>query len=342
VLVRAMPQELRSVSKVLKAMQLSVDREVILEAKIIDVTLNHAYQAGINWAAFPTSGIAGGFTSGLGGASNSLGVTGALSGSTAGSTAGSSSNFTANPELATLGGAVAGATNVAGGVFGLAVQTKNFASLLQFLQTQGSVQVLSSPRVSTLNNQKAVLKVGTDQPYVTSISVVPGVVSSGVSTPTTVAPQISNIFSGVSLDVTPQIDDQGNISLHIHPLVTSVSSKTVGFNLAGVGAQSVDVAAINVSESDTMVRTTDGNIVVLGGLMQVTLNNGHSGIPGLADAPLIGGAFRNTSTDTVKRELVILIKPTIVDSDKDWVRDLQDSRYRMQHMDDGRRAGLPD
>ncbi len=342
VLVRAMPQELRSVSKVLKAMQLSVDREVILEAKIIDVTLNHAYQAGINWAAFPTSGIAGGFSSGLGGASNSLGVTGALSGSTAGSTAGSSSNFTANPGLATLGGTVAGATNVAGGVFGLAVQTKDFASLLQFLQTQGSVQVLSSPRVSTLNNQKAVLKVGTDQPYVTSISVVPGVVSSGVSTPTTVAPQISNIFSGVSLDVTPQIDDDGNIALHIHPLVTSVSSKTVGFNLAGVGAQSVDVAAINVSESDTMVRTTDGNIVVLGGLMQVTLNNGHSGIPGLGDAPLIGGAFRNTSTDTVKRELVILIKPTIVDSDKDWVRDIQDSRYRMQHMDDGRRAGLSD
>jgi MSHA biogenesis protein MshL len=342
VLVRAMPQELRSVSKVLKAMQLSVDREVILEAKIIDVTLNHAYQAGINWAAFPTSGIAGGFSSGLGGASNSLGVTGSLSGSTAGSTAGSSSNFTANPGLATLGGTVAGATNVAGGVFGLAVQTKDFASLLQFLQTQGSVQVLSSPRVSTLNNQKAVLKVGTDQPYVTSISVVPGVVSSGVSTPTTVAPQISNIFSGVSLDVTPQIDDDGNIALHIHPLVTSVSSKTVGFNLAGVGAQSVDVAAINVSESDTMVRTTDGNIVVLGGLMQVTLNNGHSGIPGLGDAPLIGGAFRNTSTDTVKRELVILIKPTIVDSDKDWVRDIQDSRYRMQHMDDGRRAGLSD
>ncbi len=338
VVVRAMPQELRSVAALLKAMQVSVDRQVILEAKIIDVTLNHAYQAGINWAAFPTSGIAGGFSSGLGGAPNSLGVTGSLSGSTAGSASGASSNFAANPGagvgMATLGGAVTGATNVAGGVFGLAVQTKNFASLLQFLQTQGSVQVLSSPRVSTLNNQKAVLKVGTDQPYVTSISVIPGVTSAGVVIPTSVAPQISNIFSGISLDVTPQIDDDGNIALHIHPLVTSVTSKAVGFNLAGVGAQSVDVAAINVSESDTMVRTTDGNIVVLGGLMQVTLNNGLSGIPGLADAPLIGGAFRNTSNDTVKRELVILIRPTIIDSDKTWEQDIQDSRNRMQHMDD--------
>ena len=346
VVVRAMPQELRSVAALLKAMQVSVERQVMLEAKIIDVTLNQAYQSGINWAAFPTSGIAGGFSSGLGGAPNSLGPTGRLTGNTAGGSAGSSSNFTANPGagagLATLGGVVAGATGVAGGVFGLAVQTQNFAALLQFLESQGSVQVLSSPRVATLNNQKAVLKVGTDQPYVTSITVVPGLTTGGVVTPTTVAPYISNIFSGISLDVTPQIDENGNIALHIHPLVTSVSSKSVGFNLIGVGAQSVDVAAINVSESDTMVRTQDGNIVVLGGLMKVELNNGRSGIPGLADAPLIGGAFRNSSTDTIKRELVILIKPTIIESDKNWEQDIQDSRNRMQRMGDERRASPAD
>ena len=345
VVVRAMPQELRSVAALLKAMQVSVERQVMLEAKIIDVTLNQAYQAGINWAAFPTSGIAGGFSSGLGGAPNSLGPTGRLSGNTAGSNAGGSSNFSANPGagagLATLGGVVAGATGVAGGVFGLAVQTDNFAALLQFLESQGSVQVLSSPRVATLNNQKAVLKVGTDQPFVTSITVVPGLTTGGVVTPTTVAPFISNIFSGISLDVTPQIDDSGNIALHIHPLVTSVSSKAVGFNLIGVGAQSVDVAAINVSESDTMVRTQDGNIVVLGGLMKVEMNNGRSGIPGLADAPLIGGAFRNSSTDTIKRELVILIKPTIIDSDKNWEQDIADTRDRMQRMGDGQRTGTP-
>jgi MSHA biogenesis protein MshL len=342
VVVRAMPQELRSVATLLKAMQVSVERQVMLEAKIIDVTLNQAYQTGINWAAFPTSGIAGGFSSGLGGVANNLGKTGSLSGSTAGSSAGSSSTFNANPGAGTLGGVVAGATNVAGGVFGLAVQTDNFAALLQFLESQGSVQVLSSPRVSTLNNQKAVLKVGTDQPYVTSITVVPGVTSAGVVIPTSVAPQISNIFSGISLDVTPQIDDSGNISLHIHPLVTSVASKAVGFNLAGVGAQSVDVAAINVSESDTMVRTQDGHIVVLGGLMKVEMNNGRGGIPGLSDVPLIGGAFRNSSTDTIKRELVILIKPTIIESDKNWDQDIQDTRNRMQRMNSDQRSGSAD
>jgi len=337
VVVRAMPQELRSVATLLKAMQVSVERQVMLEAKIIDVTLNQAYQAGINWAGFNfKQGAAAGFSSGVGGAANSLGPTGSLTGGTAGSSTGGSSSFSVNglnpPGTATLGGLVSGATNVAGGVFGLALQTQNFAALLQFLESQGSVQVLSSPRVATLNNQKAVLKVGTDQPYVTSITVVPGSTASGVVTPTSVAPQISNLFSGISLDVTPQIDAEGNISLHIHPLVTSVTPKSVGFNLVGVGSQSVDVAAINVSESDTMVRTQDGNIVVLGGLMKVELNNGRSGIPGLADAPVVGGAFRNSSTDTIKRELVILIKPTIIDSNREWERDLQDTRTRMQQM----------
>ena len=343
VVVRAMPQELRSVADLLKAMQVSVERQVMLEAKIIDVTLSQAYQAGINWGAFPTSGIAGGFSSGVGGVANTLGPSGAVSGVTAGSSTGPKSGFTANPGagsgLATLGGVVTGVANVAGGVFGLAVQTDNFAALLQFLESQGSVQVLSSPRVATLNNQKAVLKVGTDQPYVTSVSVIPGVTSAGGVIPTTVTPVISNIFSGISLDVTPQIDGEGNIALHIHPLVTTVSGKAVGFTLVGVGEQSVDVAAINVSESDTMVRTQDGNIVVLGGLMKVELNKGRSGIPGLADTPLIGGAFRNSSTDTIKRELVILIKPTIIENDRTWERDMRDTRQRLRRMGEGMGSG---
>ena len=132
------------------------------------------------------------------------------------------------------------------------------------------------------------------------------------------------------------------MGLHIDPLVTSVASKAVGFNLAGIGAQSVDVAAINVSESDTMVRTQDGNIVVLGGLMKVELNSGRSGIPGLADAPVIGGAFRNSSTDTIKRELVILIKPTIIERDKNWEQEVVDTSNRMQRMGIEPRTGQAD
>ena len=342
VVVRAMPQELRSVDTLLKAMKLSVDRQVMLEAKIIDVTLNQAYQSGINWGAFPTSGIAAGFSGNVGGI-NRVSPTGSLAGNTSGGSNAPSSVFGANPGagvgLATIGGLVAGAGNVAGGVFGLALQTDNFAALLQFLETQGSVQVLSSPRVSTLNNQKAVLKVGTDQPYVTNVSVTPGYITAGVVAQPTIAPTISNIFAGISLDVTPQIDESGNIALHIHPLVTSVTSKALRFDVSGTGTQSIDVASINVSESDTVVRTYGGNVVVLGGLMKVELSSGRSGIPGLADAPFVGGAFRNSATDTVKRELVILIKPTIIDGDRPSEQDIQDTRNRMQRMGDGQPGG---
>jgi MSHA biogenesis protein MshL len=343
VVVRAMPQELRSVAALLKAMKLSVERQVMLEAKIIDVTLNKGYQAGINWAAFPTSGIAAGFSNTQTSTNpSSLSTTGQLSAGSAGApSAGpaTGSTFLANPAAKTLSGISGIAGGVAGGVFGLALQTTNFAAMLQFLESQGTVQVLSSPRVATLNNQKAVLKVGTDQPFVTNLA--PGTPTTTINpltgsstTATTFTPTISNIFAGISLDVTPQIDESGNIILHIHPLVTAVSAAPLTFNL-GAGDQSITVAKIDVSESDTMVRTSDGNIVVLGGLMKVQLDNSRNGIPGLADAPGIGGAFRNSATGTTKRELVILIKPTIIESDREWERDILDTRGRMQNIGDG-------
>lgn len=339
VVVRAMPQELRSVAALLKAMQVSVERQVMLEAKIIDVTLNKGYQTGINWAAFPTSGIAAGFSNTQTATNpSSLSPTGPLSATSAGApTAGppTSSTFLANAAAQTLGGI----SGTAGGVFGVALQAKNFAALLQFLDSQGTVQVLSSPRVATLNNQKAVLKVGTDQPFVTSIIpgtpiVVTNLVTGNSTTATSFSPAISNIFAGISLDVTPQIDESGNIILHIHPLVTAVSGTPLSFNL-GNGDQTITVAKIDVSESDTMVRTSDGNIVVLGGLMKVQLDNSRNGIPGLDDVPVIGNAFRNSASGTTKRELVILIKPTIIESDKEWERDILDARGRMQNIGDG-------
>src|SRR5471030_1087289 len=305
VVVRAMPLELRSVAALLKAMQVSVEPQVMLEAKIIDVTLNKGYQAGINWAAFPTSGIAAGFSNTQTTLNpSSLSPTGPLYASSAGATSAGpaiNSTFLANAAEKTL----SGISGTAGGVFGLAVQTRDFAAMLQLLDSQGTVQVLSSPRVSTLNNQKAVLKVGTDQPFVTSIT--PGQPTTTINpltgastTATTFAPTISNIFAGISLDVTPQIDESGNIILHIHPLVTAVSGTPLIFNL-GNGDQTITVAKIDVSESDTMVRTSDGNIVVLGGLMKVQLDNSRNGIPGLDDVPVIGNAFRNSATGTTKR-----------------------------------------
>jgi len=170
IVVRAFPAELRSVESFLKEMQLIVERQVMLEAKIIDVSLREGFEAGINWAAFRdgSSRAAGGVVR----PGSTIGRTGDLATPTAllpDGSIDSASAFTA----ATLGSAAATlATGLTapGAVFGLALQTADFAALLTFLETQGSVNVLSSPRVATINNQKAVLKVGQDDFFVTNIS----------------------------------------------------------------------------------------------------------------------------------------------------------------------------
>jgi MSHA biogenesis protein MshL len=327
VVIRAMPEEIRSVENYLRAMRVSVERQVMIEAKVIDVTLSNAFQAGVNWAAFPTNGL----TAAQVGSNVGLSTTGVLSG-------GGAAISPAARTLATtaLGAGLAGTSISAGGavgagVFGLALQTQNFAALLQFLESQGTVQVLSSPRIAALNNQKAVLKVGRDEFFVTNVTSTPLTNSTGV-TGVQLTPSLSSFFSGVSLDITPQIDDEGNITLHIHPLVSNVENGSLSFNFgtAGGGPQILQVAKSNINESDTIVRVQDGSIVALGGLMQTDLASDRSGLPGLQNDPVVGGAFRNNTNINRKRELIILLKPTVIRSERDWDPDLQQARERLQ------------
>jgi MSHA biogenesis protein MshL len=307
ILVRAMPAELRVVDTYLNAMRLAVERQVILEAKIVEVTLSEGAQSGVNWSVLANSGNLSG-----------------LGASSAGATL--SSAFTPSNALSAAAGA-AGSTTL-----GLALQTADFALLLRFLESQGSVQVLSSPRVATVNNQKAVLKVGLDQNYVSQVQATPVVnPTTGAQTGVTFSPTLSPYFSGVSLDITPQIDSDGNILLHIHPLVSRVDNGVLSFNFGGgLGQQNLSIAKTTINETDTVVRVQDGNIVALGGLMQVSLEADRSGIPGAQDAPGIGAMFGNRSRMAVKKELVILVKPTVIQSDRSWQNNLLETRERLQ------------
>jgi len=335
VIVHAMPGEIRDVEKYLKAMRLAVERQVMIEAKIIEVTLNRDYQAGVNWAAFSGRGLSVGQVSRGTVLQQSLpggGATPIAIG--AGSITGSAGAYTiTGPAVGSFpGNDLINFTNPAASLFGLAFQTRNFASLITFLETQGAVQVLSSPRVAALNNQKAVLKVGTDQFFVTSITGTPITpVGGGAPTAIQITQTFNSFFSGVSLDITPQIDEEGNILLHIHPLVSDVQNSPVAFNFGvGAGTQDIPLAKSSINETDTMVRAQDGNIVALGGLMQVQVTNQNSGVPGLQDIPGLGAAFRSTTRTTVKKELVILLKPTVISRDYNWEGDIQESRERIR------------
>lgn len=320
VVIRAMPDELRNVASYLKATQLSVDRQVILEAKILEVELNDKYQSGINWASFAS----------LNAAPNSRASLGFVNPGTSLSTTTISATDTGI--TATSGTALGAASNAAGSLFGLAFQTANFTALLSFLESQGNVHVLSSPRIATLNNQKAVLKVGKDEFFVTRLTTTPGTSSTTGNTSPTVSVDVQPFFSGVALDVTPQIDDSGNIILHVHPSVSNVSTVDKVVNAGSAGTINLPLASSVVSETDSVVRGQDGRIVAIGGLMRQSNTNDRSQIPGAGEVPILGGLFRSTNQVAQKRELVILIKPTIVQGDAGWEQDLLDSQNRIENM----------
>jgi MSHA biogenesis protein MshL len=326
VVVRGLPHELRSVEQYLRATKLSVERQVMLEAKIVEVTLSDGFQAGINWAAFRNSGpnlAAGQFSSsGAPPTATQLGTRGQILG-TGAAPNGLVVDAAGRTAVATAG-SFAGA-NPAGAVFGLALQTSNFALLLNFLESQGNVQVLSSPRLATINNQKAVLKVGTDEFFVTNVTST--ATTTGAATTTSPSVTVQPFFSGIVLDVTPQIDDASNIILHIHPSVSEVTESTRVVNLGGQIAElRLPLAKSTVSETDTIVRVTDGNIVAIGGLMSVDIRDNRGGLPGAPDG------LRNTSRTLTKKELVILLKPTVIESDREWERDLRETRERLDGM----------
>jgi MSHA biogenesis protein MshL len=322
VMVRAMPAELRSVEQYLRETRLSVERQVMLEAKIIQVTLSDAYQTGINWAIFRNSGP----NVAVGQFSNARGTTQLSSrGSQFPLVSGGQTVDTAE-RLAVAASTTAAAANPASALFGLALQTSNFAALLQFLETQGSVQVLSSPRVATLNNQKAVLKVGTDEFFVTNVSTV--TTTTGTTSQQTPTVTVAPFFSGILLDVTPRIDENDNIMLHIHPSISEVTESQRVVNLGGsVPSITLPLARSTVSETDSIVRAVNGNIVAIGGLMSVDTRDNRGGIPGL-DIQLL----RNTDRQVVKRELVILLKPTVLQDDRAAEQDLRDTEERLRNF----------
>jgi MSHA biogenesis protein MshL len=338
IVVQALPAELRAVENFLKTMQLIVERQVVLEAKIIDVTLREGFEAGINWAAFRTSNNsrAGG---GVVRPNTTIGPNppGALL-STPTAVLPDGTIDTQSAFTATLGAAAASlATGLTapGAVFGLALQTADFAALLTFLETQGSVNVLSSPRVATINNQKAVLKVGQDDFFVTNISTTS--TTSGAGTVTTPTITVQPFFSGIALDVTPQIDGNNNIILHVHPQVSRVIEQRKTVDLGNLGAFTLPLASSSVNETDTIVRVQDGNIVAIGGLMRQETLSVDSQVPGLGDVPGLGLLFQQRNRRATKSEIVILLKPTIVHSDRNWQQDLTDTRERLRGLQPGAR-----
>ena len=277
VIARGMPETLNNIEIFLERAELSVGKQVLIEAKILEVSLKNGFQSGIQWSTLGSGDFNGG-------------------------------DFTSISAIASE--AITNADEI-GGVFNLNFNTSDFTGVIQLLETQGDVKVLSSPRIATVNNQKAVIKVGTDEYFVTELKS-STTTSSGS---TTSFPEVifTPFFSGIALDVTPQIGENKDVILHVHPTITEVSEKTKSVELSS-GSLTVPLAFSTVRETDSIIKAKSGQVVVIGGLMQNKKTVIDSGIPFLRDIPFIGALFGQKRESIVQSELVILIQPKVVDS----------------------------
>ena len=287
VTVRGMPDEIAAVKAFLGQSEQHLQRQVVLEAKIIEVTLNDEYQQGINWQNAIANIRSTGFN------------------------------------LSTSGAVASNAISTSlGGVTAISFNNADFNGVINLLETQGNAQVLSSPRVTAMNNQKAVIKVGQDEYFVTNVSTDTIVGSGG----TTSSPNITlqPFFSGIALDVTPQIDQNGSVILHVHPSVTETAeqNKTIQFSNEQIV---LPLAQSNIRESDTIIRARSGEIVVIGGLMQTVTSDSESRTPVLGAIPVLGKLFTSINKVEKKKELVILLKPTVV-GEGAWQQQIRQSQ----------------
>jgi MSHA type pilus biogenesis protein MshL len=193
------------------------------------------------------------------------------------------------------------------GLFRIGVTGSDYSVIIDTISTQGEVNVLSNPRVTALNNQKAVIRVARDDVFfVTQVSIVE---QGGqlIERTTQTVPQVVSI--GVTLDVTPQIASDGMVTMHIHPIVTD----KLGDAVSPTGETA---PIVSIRETDTLVRVADGQTVIIGGLMEDKDDDRVEKVPVLGDIPLLGGLFRKTTKTGRKSELVILLTPTVLIGDR--------------------------
>ena len=151
-----------------------------------------------------------------------------------------------------------------------------------------------------------------------------------VATTTSLDIQLTPFFSGVALDVTPQISDDGTVLMHIHPTVSEVSDQTKRIAFGGT-TNDLPLAVSQIRESDSIVKAQSGQVIVIGGLMRETRKRDEYKLPLLGDIPGLGRLFKSERDQTSTTELVILLRPLVVD-DGDWERLVQEPTERIEQM----------
>jgi MSHA biogenesis protein MshL len=281
VMVTASPEELEQVENYIKTAQNILSREVTIQVQFLEVVLNKGFQSAIDFDTFGPGGATG----------TNNEITG---------------QFSAGDE----GTAMDGISNP----LTIVTNFTDFDAVFRILESRGTTQVLSSPSLKVLNNQKAVFQDGDQEYFQTSVG--SNVVNTGNSVTESTANNLEQFFSGISMDITPQISADGKITLHVHPTITTVNEQN-----KSIDGQQVPLARTSVRELDSVISARNGRIVILGGLAYERAVDNTAGIPVANDIPLIGAAFDQRRRSTVKSEFIILLRPVIatLESDQDML-----------------------
>ena len=289
--IRATSRQHEKIQEFLDQVLSNAKRQVLIEATIDEVQLSNQYQQGIDWSA------------------GRMGSTGFTFNQSA------SGNTTASPT---------------GSIFVIGAAAPNYSNLLasvKLLESFGNVRVLSSPRLTVLNNQTAILKVVDNQVYFTIQSTtVPGTGGSPAITTFTTTPNI--VAVGLIMNVTPQISDADSVLLNVRPSISRIVGNVPDPNPSLVVTSNIPV--IQTREMESLIKVNSGQIAVMGGLIQDRVNDLEDSVPGASRLAGYGGFFGNKNLTNTKTELVVFMRPIII-------RDASiDGDYR------GYRSFLPD
>lgn len=285
IMLTASRRNMEKVERYLDNVKKVMNRQVMIEARIIEVQLNEGVKFGIDWSYLENFKALGGpLNAGFG----------AL-----------------NTATTSLKDATADAASAS--KFQVGLSRGDFQGLLTAIKTQGDITILSNPKINVMNGHASILTVGTNTSFISKVTTTTTATAAGNSI--SFAPETTSVLSGMIIGIVPYISEKGEISLNITPItsdLTNLQDRTFG----SAGNQlTITIPTIALREMTTTVKMRDGQIVIIGGLISRKGATNEEKVPLLGDVPVLGKLFSRTNNTESRSELVLLLRPHIVDND---------------------------
>ncbi len=287
IIVTATRKNLERVEQFLTKIRKVMNRQVLIEAKVIEVTLAQGYQFGIDWNL--TLNLAGKWAGAVG-----LGTTGFS---------------TVVPPTSPVFSIATGQGGVTRTFSAGTIESINITTLVNALEQQGDVRLLSNPRINMMNGQTAMLMVGRNTAYISQIE---STTLQGTNPVVTFTVGTSSVLSGITIGIVPFVNDVGEISLTITPILSELvqlDTKNIGSPLNQL---QISLPTVDLRELSTTAKVRDGQVVVIGGLTARRERVKENQTPFLGKLPLLGGLFRSSDRGEISTELVIILQPVLL------------------------------